>query len=112
MQIAGFGISDILAALWPPDSHADRLALYLVWGTVALSGVVTSWQTQKVEGGWRAFFSHCLPPGILTHKSARADFLFWLSRRLFVPLFVVPLGLSTVSAGYASYSLLTLMFGP
>ena len=60
----------------------------------------------------KAFFRHCLPPGTLTHPSARADFLFWLSRRLFMPLLVIPLGLSTVTAGYVSYSLLTLIFGP
>ena len=112
MQIAGFSFSDVLSALWPPNSHTDRLALYLVWGTVVLAAFVTFWQTQKAEGGFRGFLRHCLPPGILTHKSARADFLFWLSRRLFLPLFVVPLGLSTVTAGYASYSLLTLIFGP
>jgi sterol desaturase/sphingolipid hydroxylase (fatty acid hydroxylase superfamily) len=112
MQIPGFSFSDVLSALWPPDSHTDRLALYLVWGTVVLAAFVTFWQTQKAEGGFRAFLRHCLPPGILTHKSARADFLFWLSRRVFMPLFVVPLGLSTITAGYASYSLLTLIFGP
>jgi sterol desaturase/sphingolipid hydroxylase (fatty acid hydroxylase superfamily) len=112
MQIAGFSYSHILATLWPPVSHTDRLALSLVWGTVVLAALVTYWQTQKAEGGFRAFLRHCLPPGVLTHKSARADFLFWLSRHLFMPLLVVPLGLSTITDGYASYSLLALIFGP
>jgi sterol desaturase/sphingolipid hydroxylase (fatty acid hydroxylase superfamily) len=112
MQIAKFSFSDVLGAFWSPDTHTDRLALYLVWGTVAFAAFVTFWQTQKAEGGFRSFLRHCLPPGILTHKSARADVLFWLSRRIFMPLLVVPLGLSTVTAGYASHSLLALIFGP
>jgi hypothetical protein len=71
----------------------------------------TYWQAYKDAGEHRSFFRHCLPSGTLSHKSARADFLFWLSRRLFMPLLVIPLALSTVTAGYAVYSLLSLIFG-
>jgi sterol desaturase/sphingolipid hydroxylase (fatty acid hydroxylase superfamily) len=112
MKIAGFTYSDILTTFWPPVTEIDRLALYLVWGTVVFAAIFTYWQSRQVDGGFRAFIRHCFPPGMLTHKSARADFLFWLSRRIFMPLLVVPLGLSTITAGYASYSLLTLLCGP
>jgi sterol desaturase/sphingolipid hydroxylase (fatty acid hydroxylase superfamily) len=112
MKFAGFSYSDALSAFWPPNFEVNRLALYLIWGTVVMAACVTFWQTQRAEGGVRAFVRHCFPPGVLTHKSARADFLFWLSRHLFMPLLVVPLGLSTITAGYASYSLLALIFGP
>jgi sterol desaturase/sphingolipid hydroxylase (fatty acid hydroxylase superfamily) len=112
MQIAGYSFSDALNALLPAIARADWLALYLIWGTVVFAAIVTFWQIRKEPGGLRAFLRHCLPPGVLTHKSARADLLFWLSRRIFMPLLVVPLGLSTITAGYAAYSLLSLIFGP
>ena len=86
----------------------DRLGLLLVWATVVFAAIVTWWQAGRPRG----FLRHCLPPGTLSHPSARADVLFWLSRRLFMPLLVVPLGLSTVAAGYAAHSVLTLLFGP
>lgn len=112
MTIAGFSFSDILTKIETMPSGQDRVALFLVWGTVVFAAVFTYWQTTEAGSGFRGFFRHCLPAGMLTHKSARTDFLFWLSRRLSMPLFVAPLALSTVAAGYTSYQLLTLIFGP
>ena len=112
MQIAGFDMSDLQTALWDVVSGPDRMALFLVWGTVIFAACITYWQTQTEQRGFRGFVRHCLPPGMLTHLSARADFLFWLSRRISMPLLVLPLGLSTISAGYAAYTVLTLIFGP
>lgn len=86
----------------------DFWALLLVWGTVAAAAVIT--YANAPQG--RGFFRHILPEGLLSHPSARADLLFWLSRRLFMPFFVVPLGLSTAAAGYAMYQALALLFGP
>jgi sterol desaturase/sphingolipid hydroxylase (fatty acid hydroxylase superfamily) len=112
MSIAGFSVSDILAKISMMPSGPDRVALVLIWGTVVFAAVFTFWQTRDVGSGSSGFFRHCLPAGMLTHKSARTDFLFWLSRRLTMPFFVLPLALSTVTAGYASYRLLTLILGP
>jgi sterol desaturase/sphingolipid hydroxylase (fatty acid hydroxylase superfamily) len=112
MTIAGLNYSDIREQVGAMLSGPDRVALYLTWGTVLFAAVVTFWQTAETGSGLRGFFRHCLPAGMLTHRSARADFLFWLSRRLTMPLFVVPLALSTVTAGYAAYAMLTVVFGP
>lgn len=105
-------MSHIQTTVWNEVSGPDRTALYLVWATVALSAIVTYWQSNQAEPGLKGFFRHLLPPGTLRHASARADFLFWLSRRIFMPLFVIPLALSTVTAGYAMYSLLAMVLGP
>src|ERR1700744_2539010 len=111
MQIAGMDFSDALAALGRSFTTEDRIASYLIGCTVVLSAVVTYWQTRHA-GGFRGFIRHCMPPGTLSHPSAKADVLFWLSRHLFVPFLVIPLSISTVTAGYAAYSLLSLLFGP
>lgn len=60
---------------------------------------------------WRSFACYLWPKAILTHASAKADFLFWLSRRLFMPLMVIPLTFSTIVSGHIAYRLLTLIFG-
>ena len=112
MHIAGFTIADMMAPARLALSGPDRIALYLVWTTIVFAAFFTYWQSPRAPGGIRGFFRHCIPPGILTNPSARADFLFWLSRRLFMPLLVIPLGLSTATAGYAAYTLLALIFGP
>lgn len=112
MHLEGFNFPDLKESFQGLAAGPDRMALFLIWGTVILAAIATYWQTQEAGSGFRGFLRHCLPPGILTHKSARADFLFWLSRRLFMPLFVLPLALSTVTAGYVAYEGLTLVFGP
>ncbi|MDR3539294.1 MAG: sterol desaturase family protein [Acetobacteraceae bacterium] len=112
MHIGGLNYPDLRDAVWAALRGRDYLALFLVWGTVALAAAVTYWQARAPDGSRRSFWHHCLPPGTLRHPSARADFLFWLSRRLFMPLLVLPLGLSTVTAGYGAYWLLTFVFGP
>ena len=58
------------------------------------------------------FIHHFLPGEIFRHPSARADFLFWLSRRIFMPLLVVPLVISTVAAGNFAYWVLSWIIGP
>jgi sterol desaturase/sphingolipid hydroxylase (fatty acid hydroxylase superfamily) len=109
MTIGGFSYSEIQTEFQAMMLGPDRVALYLVWATVLFAAVATYWAAGERGSG---FLRHCFPVGMLTHRSARADFLFWLSRRIFMPLFVVPLALSTVTAGYAAYQILTLLFGP
>jgi sterol desaturase/sphingolipid hydroxylase (fatty acid hydroxylase superfamily) len=110
MQFMGFSYSDLQTAALAWLYGSDRVALLLVWGTVAFAAIFTFWQTRPTQS-LQGFLRHCLPTGILGHPSARADFLFWLSRRLFMPLLVLPLALSTVTAGYVAYQILTLVFG-
>lgn len=91
-------------------SGADGVMLLVFWGIACFALLVTYWQTPRPHS-LRGLFRHMLPFGTMSHPSARADFLFWLSRRIFIPLFVVPLALSTVTAGHVAYWVLTQVFG-
>ncbi len=62
--------------------------------TVLTTFVLTS-QTRSLRGFW----AHLVPPGILSHPSARADFLFFATKRLLKLAWVFPAGLSAVSVG-------------
>jgi sterol desaturase/sphingolipid hydroxylase (fatty acid hydroxylase superfamily) len=86
-------------------------AIALLWATVLLAGVVTYVRANPGTWSLRRFFRHLFPSEIFHHPSARADFLFWLSRRIFMPLFVIPLAISTVAAGHFAYWLLTHLIG-
>ena len=101
-------LTKTLAYLTGPDG----MALLILWASILAAVLITFLRTASRYGGVKAFWRHCVPEGVVTHPSARADFLFWLSRRVFMPLFVIPLSLSTVAAGAVAYQGLSLVFGP
>src|SRR4051794_29514605 len=109
-----------VGALWHTATHAawDRLSgpgfavLLLLWATILLSAVVTYIQASRERRSLRDFLRHLVPAGTVQHASARADFLFWLSRHIVLPLMVVPLLFSTVVAGHVAYSVLAAVLGP
>lgn len=84
----------------------------LTWAGVLLAGVLTFRGAHPSGRSLRNFFLHVFPPGIFHHPSARADVLFWLSRRVFMPLLVIPLAVSTVAAGHVAYWMLVHIVGP
>lgn len=96
---------------WQHLSGANGVAILLFWITILTAGIVTFVRANPGTRSVRGFIRHLLPPGLFQHPSARADFLFWLSRRLFIPLLVLPLALSTVAAGHFAYWVLTSFFG-
>lgn len=93
-------------------SGENGITLVLLWATVVFAGVVTYIKANPGQWSLRDFFRHFLPEGIFHNASARADFLFWLSRRVFMPLLVLPLVISTVAAGRFAYWLLASVLGP
>jgi sterol desaturase/sphingolipid hydroxylase (fatty acid hydroxylase superfamily) len=92
-------------------SGEQGVTLLLIWCTVALAATVTYLRVTPEARSFRGFVRHVFPREIFQHPSPRADFLFWLSRRIFMPLLVAPLVISTVTAGHAMYWLLTQIFG-
>jgi sterol desaturase/sphingolipid hydroxylase (fatty acid hydroxylase superfamily) len=99
-------------AVWHHVSGENGVTLALLWGTVIFAAVVTYVRANPGHWSFREFMRHFLPSEIFHHPSARADFLFWLSRRIFMPLLVVPLVISTVAAGHFAYWVLSGILGP
>jgi sterol desaturase/sphingolipid hydroxylase (fatty acid hydroxylase superfamily) len=93
-------------------SGENGITILLIWLTVVFAAIVTYLKVEPGSRSFRGFIRHVFPRGMLTHPSARADFLFWLSRRIFMPLLVLPLVISTVTAGHAIYWALTQLIGP
>lgn len=104
-------LHNLMTQAWEHVKGENGLAILLLWATVFFAGLVTFAKTNPESWSLRSFFRHLVPGNIFHHPSARADFLFWLSRRIFMPLLVIPLAISTVAAGHFAYWLLTLVFG-
>ena len=104
-------IHELFGHAWQHLSGENGIAILLLWATVLLAGVVTYIRTNPGTWSARDFIRHLLPEAIFHHPSARADFLFWLSRRIFMPLLVIPLAISTVAAGHFAYWILGLIVG-
>ncbi len=102
----------LLTAVQERLSGPNGLVLLLLWSTVALAAIVTYFRIQSDRRTIRGFFRHLLPPGTFSHPSVRADVLFWLSRRIFMPLLVIPVVISTVAAGHGAYFILSAILGP
>ncbi len=104
-------VHHLLHAVSTKLSGQDGVMLLLLWATVFLAAGVTyakyGSKPRSVRGFWRFF----LPAPVLSHASARADFVFWLSRRITLPLLVLPLSASTLAAGYAVHGLLQAILG-
>jgi sterol desaturase/sphingolipid hydroxylase (fatty acid hydroxylase superfamily) len=92
---------------WQHVSGENGVTLLLLWATVIFAGVVTYIRSNPGRWSFRDFIRHFLPANIFHHPSARADFLFWLSRRIFMPLLVLPLAISTFAAGHFAYWILS-----
>src|SRR5436190_19014023 len=93
-------------------SGEQGIEMLLLWTTVLVAGIVTYARARPGPWSLRAFIRHLLPSAIFHHASARADFLVWLSRRIFMPLVVLPLAVSTIAAGYFGHGMVSRVLGP
>lgn len=108
---AGSGVHGYLQLAWQHLSGENGITILLLWATVLFAAVVTYVRANPGYWSFRGFIRHFLPAEIFHHPSARADFLFWLSRRIFMPLLVLPLVISTYAAGHFAYWVLSSIVG-
>jgi sterol desaturase/sphingolipid hydroxylase (fatty acid hydroxylase superfamily) len=108
---AGSDIHRYVELAWQHLSGENGITILLLWATVLFAAVVTYVRANPGHRAFRGFIRHFLPPQIFHHPSARADFLFWLSRRIFMPLLVLPLVISTYAAGHFAYWVLRSILG-
>jgi sterol desaturase/sphingolipid hydroxylase (fatty acid hydroxylase superfamily) len=111
MVEAGSALHRFEQLAWRHASGENGITILLLWATVLFAGVATYIRSNPGDWSLRGFRDHFIPSRVFHHPSARADFLFWLSRRLFMPLLVLPLVVSTAVAGHFAYWLLTEILG-
>jgi sterol desaturase/sphingolipid hydroxylase (fatty acid hydroxylase superfamily) len=99
--------SDIVYKVLDRISGAGLLATGLLLLTALVSALVAYWRTVEKKS-WKEFFEFAIPHEVITHPSARADLLFWVTRKALMPFLMLPAGIVFVSAvGYATNWLLS-----
>lgn len=97
-------------AIW---SRIAKPEMILLWSTIIFAAIFTYWIESPVRRTMSGFIRYCFPPGLFSHPSTRADFLYWISLRITYPLCIAPVVLFvTTHAARADHELLVKIFGP
>ena len=92
-------------------SVANVAALLLLLATAIGCSIITYLRTTE-RASLRDFVAFAFPPDVLAHPSAKADFLFWISKKLLTPLLLFPAGITfVVAVGYGTRVLLMKILG-
>jgi sterol desaturase/sphingolipid hydroxylase (fatty acid hydroxylase superfamily) len=98
----------IRKASWP-----NLLALALLFLSAAISALLMYRRAAGEAGSLRGFVRFAFPLEILLHPSARADVLFWTTRKAMMWLLMMPVTISSVATvGYLSHGAFALLLEP
>lgn len=103
-------MTDLIAAILDKISGANALAAGLLLLTALASAFIAYWRTAD-KMSFAEFFEFAVPHEIITHPSAKADLLFWITRKALMPFLMFPAGVTfVVAVGYGTHQLLTSLF--
>ena len=104
-------INDFIISIYDKISAANLLAAGLLLLSALLCAIIAYWRTVE-QKSFKEFFEFALPPEIAFHPSAKADLLFWITRRAIMPFLMLPAGITfVVAVGYATNKVLGTIFG-
>ncbi|MDW6022417.1 sterol desaturase family protein [Mesorhizobium sp. BAC0120] len=91
--------------------NIDYVTLGLILGTALVCALIIYWRKAEHKSV-RDFFDFAFPAEIIMHPSARADAMFWITKRLMMPFLLIPAGATFVTAvGYATNQAISWIFG-
>lgn len=103
-------ITSFIAPILDRISGANLLAAALLLGTAIGCALIAYWRTAE-EKSFAEFFEFILPHEVITHPSARADLLFYITRRAIMPFLLIPAGITfVVAVGYATNKIVGTLF--
>ena len=85
--------SKVVEKLMSPSGLAAGLLFLTAFGS-ALYAYLKVEEHKSV----RDFLSFAFPKEVIMHPSARADLLFWITKRAIMPFFLIPFGFGFVAA--------------
>ncbi|TXM76378.1 sterol desaturase family protein [Methylobacterium sp. WL103] len=104
-------ISTFIEEILDRISAANLLAAGLLLATALGCAVIAYWRTVE-EKSFAEFFEFILPHEVITHPSARADLLFYITRKAIMPFLLIPAGVTfVVAVGYATNKVVGTLFG-
>lgn len=88
----------------------NGITLLILFATAFISALVAYWRTVE-DKSFADFFSFALPKEVILHPSARADLLFYITKRLLMPLLLIPAGIVFVAlVGLGTNQLISFVF--
>ncbi|MER8763745.1 MULTISPECIES: sterol desaturase family protein [unclassified Mesorhizobium] len=94
--------SEFARAIVEKLSNVNLTTLGLLLLTALGSAVIAYWRTAEHKS-LRDFFDFAFPQEVILHPSARADALFWITKRAMMPFLLIPAGVTfVVAVGYGT----------
>ena len=90
-------IAELIAKVMDKLTFENMATAGLLFLTAFISALVAYWRTVEKKS-FAEFFEFALPKEVILHASARADALFWITKRLLMPFLLIPSGVIFVSA--------------
>lgn len=88
----------------------NGITLLILFATAFISALVAYWRTVE-DKSFADFFSFALPKEVIMHPSARADLMFYITKRLIMPVLLIPAGIVFVAlVGYGTNQLISFVF--
>lgn len=101
---------EFVSAVTTKLSHINLVMPGLIFLTAFVCALIAYWRTVE-EKSLRDFFDFAIPSEVIWHPSARADALFWITKRLLMPFLQIPVGVTFVAAvGYATHEIIFSIF--
>src|SRR6218665_3902828 len=104
------GIDFIVSKLINTFTGENGITLFLLFMTAFVSALIAYWKVEEHKSV-RDFLSFALPKEVIMHPSARAGRLFYVTKRLIMPVLLIPAGIVFVAlVGYGTNQLVSFVF--
>ena len=104
-------LSDIYAKVIDKLTGANMITALLLLLT-ALGAALIAYCRVAEKKSFAEFFEFAIPKEVILHPSAKADALFWVTKRLIMPFLLIPSGVIFVTAvAYATHQVIATVFG-
>lgn len=102
--------SEFVSAIIARVSQVNLVVPGLIFLTAFASAVIAYLRTVEFKS-LRDFFDFAFPNEVIFHPSARADALFWITKRFIMPFLLIPAGVTfVVAVGYATHEIIGTIF--
>jgi len=103
-------VQEMIGRIIDKVSAANLLTTGLLLLTALICAFVAYRRTAE-RMSWREFFDFAVPHEVIVHPSAKADVLFWVTKKALMPLLMLPAGVTfVVAVGWATQALLSSLF--
>ncbi len=83
-------------------SSSSLIATGLLFLTAFTCAVIAYWRTSD-DRSFKEFFEFAVPREVALHPSAKADLLFWITKKALMPFLLIPAGVTfVVAVGYVT----------